>query len=636
MSQIYHNIWIGGYEEAHDIQWLKKNGVTHILICAQEDTPKFSKKFQYKHLQLMTTDNFDLQPFLDSAADFILKACEEGILYIYGYKDESRGPACLTSFLMKFFGWDYLTCLKTISKKRSIIKLTKKHKLAVFQYWEELTRIKVLVETGQTTNSEIVSNFSSSMKPFFLRAKDAAKKRGAIHAYAYADDQNPFGDANQNEEIIGGENCTPRGLNEKKMNWGNNSRSMTNFRYNSNRYKGTDEFVRAKLEGVSQGIPQISKANSLVRLRRNQSQEDIINSCGYPGHPNQKGKRLANQDEEPPLPPQKDIESDFNSVASSTKALSFQSKRNRERREIKNTIEHALNGMKPRWMSKSIQDSNALYQVAHMRGPEARFYRKNCRKDPVIFETGLDKMWPQDMYNVPGIKDKYHYFSDKPVGRKFFTYVNNFEFNRMPRLDSDHEKKLKYTNTCCMVKGKSAFQTGSENFQPSFGKTSTIFNYKRKNSYLDQNGNSNVDWGNIAMGNLKGSGEVQCCYCHHKLVDQKDVVPHTYKKPVIDIRGNLSFVETYEDPDSGKKNRKCDSFSKDYKHVEDFYSCTGVFTKMMPFMRFDTSSNGGQILCPGCHKHVGQAKLSGIKCGCGFFSVPGFQLWKSRIVVKAK
>ena len=125
MSQIYHNIWIGGYEEAHDVQWLKKNGITHIQICAAEISPKFSKKFQYKHMHITATDNFDIQPFLDLAADFILKACEDGILYIHGHKDESRAPACLTSFLMKFFGWDYLTCLKTISKKRSIIKLTK-------------------------------------------------------------------------------------------------------------------------------------------------------------------------------------------------------------------------------------------------------------------------------------------------------------------------------------------------------------------------------------------------------------------------------------------------------------------------------------------------------------------------------
>ena len=268
-----------------------------------------------------------------------------------------------------------------------------------------------------------------------------------------------------------------------------------------------------------------------------------------------------------------------------------------------------------------------------MKGPEARYYKKNCRKDPIYFEIGHDKMNPQDYnYNVPAEKPKDFYFADKPVGRRFFTYVHNQEHARMPKLETEQEKKMRYTSTCCWVKGKSAFDLSQDNLNPKIGNASTIFNYKNKPSFLDQNGNSNLNWGAIAMGKLPG-GKLLCGGCQHVLCEQRDIIPHTYKKPIIDGRGNLSFVDTYVNPDKGHSGGN--SFHKDYTQVEDFYACTGVFTKMMPYMRFDTSSNGGQIICPKCAKHVGQAKLSGIKCGCSFFAVPGYQLWKSRVIVKA-
>ena len=76
-------------------------------------------------------DNFDATPYLDEAADFILKAVEEGNLLIHGYRDESRGPACLMAFLMKFFGWEYQRCFKTILKKRPAARFTKEHDKAI-------------------------------------------------------------------------------------------------------------------------------------------------------------------------------------------------------------------------------------------------------------------------------------------------------------------------------------------------------------------------------------------------------------------------------------------------------------------------------------------------------------------------
>ena len=133
------------------------------------------------------------------------------------------------------------------------------------------------------------------------------------------------------------------------------------------------------------------------------------------------------------------------------------------------------------------------------------------------------------------------------------------------------------------------------------------------------------------------------------MVDSTDIIPHSYAKPVISQAGDLQFFsDGYEKGEqfdsqnrlikSHGRNASSNTIHRDFKQPEDFYSCSGVFVKMKEYMRFDTSSNGGQILCPNpsCKRHVGQAKMSGIKCACGFFQVPGYHLWKMRVVVKAK
>lgn len=46
----------------------------------------------------------------------------------------------------------------------------KQHDKAIHTYYDELLRLKLCVQRGQMAESELVSNFTSSMKPFFLRA----------------------------------------------------------------------------------------------------------------------------------------------------------------------------------------------------------------------------------------------------------------------------------------------------------------------------------------------------------------------------------------------------------------------------------------------------------------------------------
>lgn len=169
MSQVYYNIWLGGYEEGEDKEWLLKNKITHILLCAAELSPKFPKKIKYLQLPVLSKENFDLYPYLDQGADYILKSIEEGTLYIHGYRDESRGPSMLIAFLMKFFGWDYMRCYQTVIKRRPMMRLMKSDEKSCHQYYDEVQRLMIAQQRGQLVESNIISNYTSTLTPCFLK-----------------------------------------------------------------------------------------------------------------------------------------------------------------------------------------------------------------------------------------------------------------------------------------------------------------------------------------------------------------------------------------------------------------------------------------------------------------------------------
>ena len=76
-------------------------------------------------------------------------------------------------------------------------------------------------------------------------------------------------------EYVGGENISPREVPGVPMV------NDSGFVYDPKPYKklgynGTDDFVHAKLAGSSQGN-SLRKANSMIRLNKNATGEDVIN-----------------------------------------------------------------------------------------------------------------------------------------------------------------------------------------------------------------------------------------------------------------------------------------------------------------------------------------------------------------------
>jgi atypical dual specificity phosphatase len=71
MSKIMEGLYLGSWKEAKNINWLKKNKITHILCAAAELGKPFPGEFIYKHIFGRDVPGFNLYRYFDEIADFI-------------------------------------------------------------------------------------------------------------------------------------------------------------------------------------------------------------------------------------------------------------------------------------------------------------------------------------------------------------------------------------------------------------------------------------------------------------------------------------------------------------------------------------------------------------------------------------
>lgn len=125
-------------------------------------------------------------------------------------------------------------------------------------------------------------------------------------------------------EVVGGDNVTPRDMEEKTY-YNESGFPYDPSPYMKKGYQGTDEYVKAKMQNRSQGIPGVKKANSMIRLRRDMPAEEVIGAFNKSrknfmirsGRDADMGRHVFMKDsgqhnlydpnmEEPPLAPQRD------------------------------------------------------------------------------------------------------------------------------------------------------------------------------------------------------------------------------------------------------------------------------------------------------------------------------------------
>jgi dual specificity MAP kinase phosphatase len=128
-------LYLGGQEDAQNLQILKRLGVTHILNVTNEVSNHFEKKFTYMKLNLVDGVEGIHHHFL-SAFSFI----ESGdVVFVHCKQGMSRSATIVISYLMRKNGWDLEEALKFVQDKRPIVNPHFLYRVELGLYQEELS-----------------------------------------------------------------------------------------------------------------------------------------------------------------------------------------------------------------------------------------------------------------------------------------------------------------------------------------------------------------------------------------------------------------------------------------------------------------------------------------------------------------
>ena len=123
-TEIFRWLYLGTFDNACDIEELKRLKVTHILNVASEcKNTKLPRKIKELHLNINDYEGFEIFDYFDEATDF-LNSCKEevGIALVHCKYGISRSVAFIIAYLIKYLKFSADSALEFLLKKRSKIK----------------------------------------------------------------------------------------------------------------------------------------------------------------------------------------------------------------------------------------------------------------------------------------------------------------------------------------------------------------------------------------------------------------------------------------------------------------------------------------------------------------------------------
>ena len=110
MSQIDDQIWIGNSSNAHDQQFFKDRGITHILCCAEElkFRPGFVEASRWHHLPIVDNIADEAEELFREGAALLKKWLNEGHkIMVHCFGGVSRSVSVVIAYYILYKGWSY-------------------------------------------------------------------------------------------------------------------------------------------------------------------------------------------------------------------------------------------------------------------------------------------------------------------------------------------------------------------------------------------------------------------------------------------------------------------------------------------------------------------------------------------------
>lgn len=130
-NEVYPGIILGDKEIASNIDRLKKEGITHVLNCAQgnkfnqiDTTSSYFQTagIQFHGIRANDVSTFNMSSEFDKAADFLEKALKTvgNKVYVHCHQGISRSATIVLAYLMLKCDLPLLEALKTVRDKRLV------------------------------------------------------------------------------------------------------------------------------------------------------------------------------------------------------------------------------------------------------------------------------------------------------------------------------------------------------------------------------------------------------------------------------------------------------------------------------------------------------------------------------------
>lgn len=127
IDRVDKNIYIGNYIGAQNIEYLKNNGITHIVNTAIELPNYYEGKFKYINLQLLDSHQKGeenllavLEPTYQKMTQ-IINSDLNAKIFVHCAAGKSRSASIIIYYMMKKYSMNFETALSNLRKARSIV-----------------------------------------------------------------------------------------------------------------------------------------------------------------------------------------------------------------------------------------------------------------------------------------------------------------------------------------------------------------------------------------------------------------------------------------------------------------------------------------------------------------------------------
>ena len=150
---------MGSFDNACDIEELKRIKATHVLNCAYECINKtLPPDIKELHLKIYDYEEFELFDFFEKGNDFMNKCkLEGGVVLVHCKYGISRSASLVISYMIKFMGYTTNSAFEFLIQKRKRINPNKGFMKQLLDYEKY-----IMEEKARLNNEEIQIPQSSS------------------------------------------------------------------------------------------------------------------------------------------------------------------------------------------------------------------------------------------------------------------------------------------------------------------------------------------------------------------------------------------------------------------------------------------------------------------------------------------